>query len=76
MEIQESIKRLRENENITLDQEAETIINSFTSEEKAEILALYRNDMKYLKRVIMLKLFAYLQQQEKKKNEYFNKKRV
>ena len=35
MEIQESIKRLRENESITLDQEAETIINSFTSEEKS-----------------------------------------
>jgi len=62
MEIQESIKRLQENESITLDQEAETIINSFTSEEKAEILALHHNDIKYLKRVIMLKLFAYLQQ--------------
>ena len=62
MEIQESIKRLRENESITLDQEAETIINSFTSEEKAEILALHRNDITLLKRVIMLKLFAYLQQ--------------
>ena len=28
MEIQESIKRLQENESITLEQEAETIINS------------------------------------------------
>ena len=58
MEIQE-LKRLQENESITLEQEAETIINSFTrGKRKKEILALHHNDIKFFKKSYHVKIIC------------------